>query len=147
MILNQAGDHKKSMKILTDNGLRPITYQEALSRSEELIEAFKGEWKWFYLAGSGIELDGEYTFAKNGAIVNLKGKEKPDKIVRVWPGGNPLSLGVGSGYYVAQYGWRFALDADYVPSYVAPVVVGLPSSSKASKHKHKFVCECGKVRT
>src|SRR5271157_3663853 len=72
IILEQEADHADSMKILAKNGLRPLTYQEALSRSTELIRELKG--KWFYLAGQGLKEEGIYTFDKQGELAKLTGK-------------------------------------------------------------------------
>ena len=131
-ILNQSGDYEQSLKILEKNGLRALTYQDALSRSKELIKAFKGKWKWFYLAGTGKELtetDGLYTFNSEGNLNPLSGKESADEKVRVWQGTTPLSLDVYSDGYAAQYGRRFVLNAVNEPDYVAPVVVGVKDNN------------------
>lgn len=123
------GDHAKSMGILARKGLRPLTYQEAFSRSLELISELKG--KWFYLAGKGIKEDGVYTFTEKGELAIVTGKETLDQKVRVWPGNQPLSLGIGS---VGFAGRRFLLLAHGRPSPVAPVVVGVKNGSVAHPH-------------
>ena len=53
-IIKQKANHEDSMRILKENGLEPLTYQEALAHGAELVKAFKGEWKWFWLAGKGM---------------------------------------------------------------------------------------------
>ncbi len=126
-LLEQGGNHSQSMKLLTENGLRPLTYQEALSRSSELIEKFKG--KWFWLSGQGIHEEDEiYAFDGKGEFVKSNGKESVDQKVRVYPGNQPLSLGV-NWYDGARYlGGRFGLFGDSSLDFVAPVVVGVRSA-------------------
>ena len=125
-IAKTEANHQDSMSILAANGLRPLTYQEALSRAPELIKEL--ERKWFYLAGNGITEDGVYTFNDKGELQPLKGNEKYDQKVRVYTGNQPLSLGVGSDYYV----WRFGLVACGRPDDVASVVVGVKASSEGA---------------
>ncbi len=126
-VLEQGGNHSQSMKLLTENGLRPLTYQEALSRSSELIEKFKG--KWFWIAGKGIHEEDEiYVFNPQGELVKSNGKESIDQKVRVWSGSQPLSLDVDSDYYARDFGRRFLLDGGGSPDVVAPVVVGVRSA-------------------
>jgi hypothetical protein len=118
--------------------LRLLTYQEALSRSSELVNELKG--KWFYLSGEGFNENGVYTFDNNGALLRLSGNESMDQKVRVWntkpvPNTNPSSLGVISDDYArcgAKYvGGRLLLQAISTPFDVAPVVVGV----RAKVHK------------
>src|SRR5271157_3583536 len=125
IILEQEADHADSMKILAKNGLRPLTYQEALSRSTELIKELKG--KWFYLAGEELNKEnGIYTFDNQGGLAELAGNETYDQKVQVWPGDLPLYLCV---YSVPFFGGRrFDLDADSSPRDAAPVVVGVALS-------------------
>lgn len=124
-IIEIKANHADSLKILEDEGLRPMTYQEALviiDTDSELKEKLKG--KWFWIAGKGMEQDGLYTFDKNGKLI--EGEGDPEKTVRVWSGDTPLSLSVWVGA-VVDY-WRFDLYADVDPSVVAPVVVGVKVS-------------------
>lgn len=130
-IADHQADHAGSMKALVDNGLRPLTYQEALSRSSELITELKG--KWFYLDGQEINENGIYTFTGNGQLVNVAGNESIDKKVRVYSGNNPLSLSVYSGDDARGSGRRFYLDAAYSPDFVAPVVVGVKLQAESSQ--------------
>jgi hypothetical protein len=113
--------------------LRLLTYQEALSRSSELVNELKG--KWFYLSGEGLNENGLYTFTEKGELAKLVGNETLDKKVRVWKGNNPPSLGVISDDYArggAKYvGGRFLFQAISTPFDVAPVVVGV----RAKVHK------------
>ncbi len=127
-IAKTEADHQDSMSILAANGLRPLTYQEALSRAPELINELAK--KWFWLAGNGIAQDGIFTFNDKGELQSLKGNEKYDQKVSVYPGNQPLSLIVDYDYGDR----RFVLYADGGPLDVASVVVGVkaqaPSSSK-----------------
>lgn len=118
-------NHLDSMSILVTNGLRPLTYQEALSRAPELIMELKGN--WFWLAGEGMAKDGVYTFDNKGELQLLEGNEKYDHKVRVCPGTNPLFLFIHDGHGDE---WGFDLFAYDRPSDVASVVVGLKSSSQ-----------------
>ncbi len=121
-ILDQSANDVQSMKILAKNGLRPLTYQEALSRSSELIEKLDGF--WFYLADTEIKKEARlYTFDKHGKLVEPNRKETPDQKVHVFPGDQRLSLHINSNAYI---NWRFDIVALYWPAHeVAPVVVGV----------------------
>ena len=124
-ILYKEANHADSMAILKEANLRPLTYQEALQHSEELIDAFKGKWKWFYLDRKIMDKDGLFTFDSKGELQKIEGDVPIDKKVYVWSGNNSLSLGVLSGDIARQDGRRFYLLADDGPDDVAPVVVGL----------------------
>jgi len=132
-MLEQGADHANSMRILDENGLRPLTSQEALthiSKTPELKNQLRG--KWFYIAGKGLKEDGLYTFDKEGNLKEI-GKEKPsyEKTVRGWKGNRPLSLYVN---YSSLYGRRFYLRADEVPDDVARgVVVGIRKDDPAEQ--------------
>ncbi len=81
------------MELLAANGLRLITYQEALSMfSSILIKELNGE--WFYLAGKGIQESGVRTFNAHGALVKPTGKENDNQRVYVWSGSQQLTMGV-----------------------------------------------------
>ncbi|MDE1768816.1 MAG: hypothetical protein KGH64_01855 [Candidatus Micrarchaeota archaeon] len=129
-IIYHEANHAQSMKILADNGLRPLRHREALSRSSELITELKG--KWFYLAGRGTDKSGIYTFNDKGALVESTGNRPIDLIVRVWPGNKPLSLVVYSDVIAQVKHKRFLIDADDWPSSVAPVVVGVERAQAGS---------------
>ncbi|VVB77074.1 Uncharacterised protein [uncultured archaeon] len=127
-------DYRKTMDILSHNGLRPLTTQEALvnlNQSPELKEQLKG--KWFYLDGKGSELSGYFTFNDKGELA--KGKGDIEKTVYAWSGSQPLSLYVPSDYYARYNERRFNLDAVNGPSYVAPVVLGVRKSEEAASPK------------
>lgn len=133
-ILEQSGNHAQSMKILSKNGLRPLTYQEALANAPELIKTLKG--KWFYLDGKGIKENGIYTVNEKGELAKLTGNETLDQKVRVYSGSQPLSLGVGSGDSARIYGVRFFLDGNFSPDFVAPVVVGVKIGHEVAAPKN-----------
>ncbi len=125
-ISEQSANHSKSMDILKDNALRPITYQEALSHASELIQELKG--KWFYLAaGETIKEGGLYTFDKHGELTKLTGKETYDQQIRVNAGNEHQSLFITS----VSFFRRFCLSAGYSDHIVAPVVVGVKIDSEA----------------
>lgn len=128
-VSEQRGNHTQSMELLSKNGLRPLTYQEALVLAPELIAQLKG--KWFYLNGKGNVSDGIYTFNKSGELIELSGKGSIDQKVRVWSGKQPLSLHVDSGD-ARNYGWRFDLVGYVSPDDVAPVVVGVKTGREAT---------------
>ena len=147
-IIKKRANYEKSMEILQENDLESLTYQEALIHRAELIKAFKGEWKWFYLAGNGIDKSGYHSIDKNGEV--REGKGKIENTVYIWKGNNPLSLFVHSDDSASVYGRHFDLDADDGPYVIALVVCGKVSDKTLSKrvlHKHKFVCECGKIKS
>lgn len=128
-ILEQGGDHARSMELLAKNNLKPLTYPDALSRSTELIERLKGE--WFWMSGRGIEIDGTFTFNRNGELVELAGKETANRMIRVWKGSTPLSLYVCPDTDVRSYGRRFALSGDTFPQWAASVVVGIMDATRS----------------
>ena len=132
-ILNQKADHADSMRILKENGLEPLTYQEALAHGAELVKAFKGEWMWFWLVGKGMDKNGVFLFDSKGNI-DAENPEKDDMEhkVRVWSGTNLLSLVVHSDVDASGYGRRFDLNAYFEPYGVAPVVVGKRNFKKVS---------------
>jgi len=127
-IIPQEANYADSMRILKENGLEPLTYQEALAHGKELVKAFKGKWKYFWLAGKGINKSRYHTFDKKGNV--RAGKGKVENTVYILKGNQPLCLGVHSDYVAAQYGRRFYLAACYGPDDVAPVVVGKAMSRK-----------------
>lgn len=117
-------NQKESMSLLQQNGLRAMTYQEALvkiDQNPELKEQLKG--KWFYLAGEGSSLSGFYTFNEKGELTQGKGNK--EKTVYACNGSQPLSLHVHSDYYARFVEGRYFLYAYYVPSTVASAAVGV----------------------
>ncbi len=119
-VLNRRADRSESMHILADNGLRPLTYQEALAYSVELIRDLTG--KWFYLDGVGIGKSGNYTWDAHGRLVEPTVNEAHDRIVRVFAGKQPLYLRVNPTNHGDR---RFWLNASDSPWYPAPVVIGV----------------------
>ena len=118
-ILKQSRHYASAMHALAANGLRPLTYQEALSHSSELMREIRG--KNFHLAGRGIKEDGVFAFDENGELVKPTGNETYDRKVRVYPGDRPLYFYVDSFAYAHERFviFGFGLDA------LAPAVVGI----------------------
>ena len=117
-------NHKDSMSLLQQNGLRAMTYQEApvrLSKDKNSKEQLKGN--WFWLAGEGTELSGYYIFNNKGELT--KGKGHIENTVYVWKGSQPLSLSVRSDDDARIYEGRYYLYAYDSPDDVATVVVGV----------------------
>lgn len=113
-----------SMLLLEQNGLRPMTYQEAIvliDRSPELKTELKG--KWFYLDGKSLKESGYYTFNNEGRLT--EGKGDIEKTVYAYSGNGPLSLAVHAEEDAAAGGLRFVLDANFDSRVVALVVVGV----------------------
>jgi len=136
-ISNIGANHQSSMEHLAKHNLRPLTYQEALvnlMKNPELKEQLKG--KWFYLDGVGIDKSELHTIDEQRNLVKGKGAS-PEETVRVWKGQNPLSLLVNSDDFTADNGRRFYLDADFEPSNVAPVVVGVKVEQKVEDCKQR----------
>jgi hypothetical protein len=127
-------NHANSMALLQQNGLRPMTYKEAIvliDGNPELKEQLKG--KWFYLDGKGLKESGYHTFDNEGKLT--KGKGDIEKTVYAYSGKNPLSLYVFTDYYVGFNERRFYLNADYVPQDVASVVVGVRAGHEVATPK------------
>ena len=129
-IFEKSANYEDSIKFLKRNGMRLLSYQEALvwlDKDKKAKSKLKG--KWFYLAGKGTELSGFYTFDDKGEL--KQGKGDMEKNVYFWNGNNPLSLYV-LAYSLARYSliWRFILYAVNDPSYVARVVVGAINTLK-----------------
>ena len=128
-ILEKEANHSESMKLLSEAGLRPLSYQELLPllmKDEQLRNTLKG--KWFWIAGQGMYKRGMFTINKKGELREIAREEKPsaERKVYVWSGDQPLSFVVYSDAVAAYDGRRFNLSAGYEPLLVAPVVVGVP---------------------
>ncbi len=122
-------NYADSMKMLADDGLRALTYQEALPllmKDEKLKNSLKGT--WFWLAGQGMDKDGLFTITEEGELVKGKGSSV-ETTVRVWGGKQPLSLYVDSDDYAADFGRRFLLYANGRSGDAAPVVLGVPKET------------------
>ena len=127
-ILKKEATHPDSMKLLSEAGLRPMTYQELLPllmEDEQLRNTLKG--KQFWLAGQGIEKEGVFTINEKGELRDITKEENPsaERKAHVQSGNQPLSFDVhpDDATYI---GWRFYLGANTNPLYAAPVVVGVP---------------------
>lgn len=137
-VLERDANHPTSMKLLSDSALRPLSYQEILPllmKDEGLRNALKG--KWFWLAGEGTDNDGLFTVDDKGELKEIGKRDKLslEQKVRVWSGNQPLSFGVYSDDYAADFGGRFVLYAVYGPHLVAPLVVGVPVDREAVAQK------------
>lgn len=130
MILEAAVNYPKSMRLLAEAGLRPLTYQEALARAPELIKRLRG--KWFYLESQEIKEEGVYTFNAHGELVKPKGKEGIDKRVYVHSGNGMLALDVVSDVF---FDWRFALFTIRNRDSLATVSVGVKIEQEAAAPK------------
>ena len=131
-------DQKRSMSLLQQNGLRPLTYQEALAwinQNPEFMNQLKG--KWFYLDGKGLQLSGYYTFNDKGELI--QGKGDIGKTVYVCNGSQQLSLNVHTDEGAHWDGWRFVLGADFGPQGVASVVAGVRADSEVAAPKIEIV--------
>ena len=130
-VLNESANHSKSMNLLDEAGLMPFERQEILPllmKDAGLKNTLTG--KWFYLAGKGLNENGIYTVDDKGELVKITDEKLSIEMrVRAWKGSNPLSLGVYSDDVAAGCGRRFDLNANGVPDFVAPVVVGKPKLS------------------
>ncbi len=125
-VSDQGMNYEQSMRLLADNGLRPLTYQEALSRAPELIKSLKG--KWFFLDGKGITENGIHAFDAHGELIKPIGNETYDQKVRAWSG-NPLFSFIVLDA-VLSYG-RFAVGSGLKPDLKATVVVGIKDATKS----------------
>lgn len=123
----QGGNYAQSMKSLADNGLRPLTYKEALSFSSELIAELKG--KWFFLEGGVSVESGMYTFNEKGEL-RLSNEELLDQKVHVYSGSKHSRIGVCDEEDTVVNDARFILAANGDPSRVASAVVGLEIGHK-----------------
>ena len=125
-ISKQESDCAKSMELLAANGLRLITYQEALSRfSSIVVKELRGE--WFYLAGKGIQGNGVRTFNERGELVRPTGRENDNQRVYVWSGSQQLKMGIYLDGNVPRLHRRFSISgmSDLDPTdNIARVVVG-----------------------
>ena len=111
------------MKVLSDNGLRPLTYQEALvhlTQNPELKEQLKE--KSFYLASNDefrgrFRADDQYNIDDNGTLI--RGRGSPENTVYVYRGNGPLLFGVRSDFETRIHEKRFDIYADISPRTVA----------------------------
>lgn len=134
-------NYARSMELLKQNGLRPLTYQEALvliDRNPELKEQLKGS--WFYLNGkrpkiSGFRTRAFYTFDNEGQL--SEGNLDKEKMVDFRWGTNPSSFGVVSEDSVSHGRARFFIDAESTPLLCAPMVVGVWDDVDAAAIPHE----------
>ena len=130
-----------SMDLLQQNGLRALTYQEALVKMDQ-SPALKGRLKgrWLYLDGKGVTLSGFCSFDEEGELTKGKARvddpmgpqEDMERTVYVLKGSRPLSLLVLTDDFTRYSGFRFDLVANYGPSVVAGAVVGVRADQAIS---------------
>ncbi len=133
-ISNTKANQTGSLTILRNNGLRPLSYQEALvliDKYQPLKEELRG--KWFFLNGKGLSEIGCYTFDSKGEL--KEGKGDIEKTVHMHPGENPLSLDVRLCVKGFNSACRFDLGADDLPEDAAPVIVGIKANRLPSTLK------------
>jgi hypothetical protein len=131
-IARAQANQENSMKLLKQNGFRPLTTQEALikiDQNPELKEQLEG--RWLYLDEKGTDLSGFYLFTEEGELSKIagpsilkKGKGDLERIVFVLKGSRPLSLLVQTDDFARYGGFRFGIYATYGHSDVAGVLVG-----------------------
>lgn len=131
LISRTESNYKQSMYLLERNGMKALTYQEALvllMRDEVLKNALKDE--WFWLSGNGIDREESFTIDEKGELVRRTEKNM-EKLVRAWSGNNQPYLVVLSDEFAAYVGRRFGIGGhDAWPGDVAPVVVGVSKDFK-----------------
>ena len=138
-------NREDSMRLLQQNGLRALTYQEAIvkiDQNPELKDQLKG--KWFYLIGKGSVLSRYYTFNDKGELT--QGKGDIEKTVHAWKGSQPLSFFVLTDGAASTDGRRYVLGACYSPVSAAWVVVGVPIGHKVAAPKIKVSTTEGGVK-
>jgi len=130
-IIKEQSSYYESMRVLKENGLRPVTYQEvfvALKRDPKLSEQLKGQ--WFWLGAIGTSMSGYYVIKSDGSVK----RSSPitfEECVQFTKGTNPLSFGVDkdSGSPASRSRTRFSIYAHVDTNVAAPLVVGVPDST------------------
>lgn len=150
-VLIQKADHRKSMRILDDNDLKPLFHQVALMYSLELLAEFKR--KNFYLADKGLTERGLNTFEDQGKIIEITGKGQipipPERQIFLYPGDQQLILWVAYDYILPK---GFGLSADEGPGTLASAIVGLrkdappPSTLLRRKRNDQATLLFGEIR-
>ena len=137
-VLQEEADYFRSMELLSNATLRPVTYQELLPllmndeylplQMNDLMNLLKE--KWFWLAGDGMDKSGRFTIDDKGKLREITEKEKLSEEWKVyaWPGKQRLMLHIDSDDFAADRGQRYHLGAHLMPQEVAPVVVGVPAA-------------------
>ena len=128
-----SADQKTSMDLLKQNGLRALSYQEALTKidqSPELKEALKG--RWLYLSGKGWEKSGFFSFDDAGELTKIagpailkKGKGDLERFIFFLKGSEPISLLVQTDDFARYGGFRYGIYASYGHTDIAGAVVGV----------------------
>ena len=132
-ILDIEANHTDSMRLLKENGLRPMTYMEAINamvHNSQLKNKLIG--KCFYTNEVGTDKQGEYTIKPGGNLV--KGSTlNPENDISFTKGPNPLSVIVESMDTHHLWCSRFEVNAQRGPETYSCVVVGIPDESLAFK--------------
>lgn len=127
-VLKAEADYFKSMNVLDNAGLRLLRRTEILPLlmdDEMLKNPLKGY--WFYLEDNGLKENGLYTIDEKKAFTKIQNELLSiENKVHVWKGINPLSLAVLSDMCAIDFGRRFDIDAFYMPSVSAPIIIGIP---------------------
>ena len=135
-IYDRSANYFDSMIFLHENGLRPLTYQEAfIGISSNLSIKKRLEGKWFYLSGKGLKELGHYSFNDQGEIIQQNGDL--ERTIYVYNGNKPLSLGVSTDPIYNFDKKSFSLYAHFDPKSIAPIIVGVKDEGKALKLRIK----------
>jgi len=126
-IIDITANYEDSMRILGENGLRPMTYKEIFVKLG-MDRKLKGQLKdrgLFWIDGKGIDIEGLYTIQPDGSLKKGLSGDR-EKNVLVTSGSLPLTLKVGSNEETVSVWRRFQLDACANPLITASLVVGVP---------------------
>ena len=138
VVLEIKANHTDSMHILSEHGLRPISYQNvlfAVTRDKRLLSRLKGKWFWIEGTGPG-GIGGYFTIQDDLTLERGKGGGPGARERNIYYNKqsfddyqpNPLSFAVCTDEAAgnANYeGRRFDLHANIHFSELAPVVVGI----------------------
>ena len=131
-VSDQGGNRAESLKLLAKNGLRAVTYREALSSSSELAKELKG--RCFWLAAENIPCKvGSYTFTPSGELSKPVGNEAPEKKVLVIATDGPMCLSVGADSITVEKFCLYSVSKTYL---AASAVVGIRDLPKDPKTKN-----------
>ncbi len=131
-IIKQPAYYEESINILKENGLRPLTCREALSRAPELIEKLKGE--NFFLAEKIRKFMICYAYNEHGELLKpTRTTEIPDQIALIWPRRLPNYLTVCSDFVSKIIDARFSINGVWKADraiHIASVIVGVQAGQE-----------------
>lgn len=128
-VYRHSEDYADSAALLRRNGLRFMTYKEALAHAPELIKYLKGQWFWLSDDRDSLNVkDGIYTFTNDGELHKIVGNEDPAKKVHVFAGNQPPLVNIHGDLEA----W-FSIDMDSRKDQRAPIVVGISALSGDKK--------------